>query len=126
MEWQIAIQTNDAGRGIAGGKKPKPYSGFGVQAPTDCWMAKGLMLIQLGDMRTGPGYGIRIPGPIGEDGKPGSIRILRDLDRMRVLVDDVPLIPGPPDLDGPLSLRIATVLGTNAILAAPIVVGRAL
>ena len=89
---------------------------FPLVLDLEATMAKGLMLIQLGDMRTGPGYGIRIPGPIGGDGKPGSIRILRDLDRMRVLVDDVPLIPGPPDLDGPLSLRIATVLGTTATI----------
>ncbi len=89
---------------------------FPLVLDLEATMAKGLMLIQLGDMRTGPGYGIRIPGPIGEDGKPGSIRILRDLDRMRVLVDDVPLIPGPPDLDGPLSLRIGTVPGTTATI----------
>jgi hypothetical protein len=32
-------------------------------------------------------------------------------------VDDVPLVPGPPDLDGPLSLRIATVVGTTATIS---------
>jgi hypothetical protein len=33
-----------------------------------------------------------------------------------VFVDDVPLVPGPPDLNGPLSLRIATVVGTTATI----------
>lgn len=80
-------------------------------------MAKGLMLVQLGDMTNGPGYGLRIPGPIGKDGKPGRIRILRSPDRMLVLVDDVPLIPGPPDLDGPLSVRIGTVVGAAATIS---------
>ncbi|MCP4835259.1 MAG: DUF1080 domain-containing protein [Phycisphaera sp.] len=80
-------------------------------------MAKGLMLVQLGDMTNGPGYGLRIPGPIGKDGEPGRIRILRSPDRMQVLVDDVPLIPGPPDLDGPLSLRIGTVIGAAATIS---------
>ena len=79
-------------------------------------MTKGLMLIQLGDMKRGPGYGIRVPGPIGKDGSSGCIRILRNLDRIQVFVDDVPLVPGPPDLNGPLSLRIATVVGTTATI----------
>lgn len=79
-------------------------------------MARGLMLIQLGDMGRGPGYGIRIPGPLGRDGEPGRIRVLRDLDRMRVIVDGVPVVPGPPDLDGSLPLRIGTVVGTTATI----------
>ena len=94
-----------------------PIPDFPSVLDLEATITKGLMLIQLGDMKNGPGYGIRIPGPIGKDGKPGSIRVLRSSDRMRVLVDDVPLVPGPPDLDGPLSLRIATVLGTTATIS---------
>jgi hypothetical protein len=94
-----------------------PIPDFPLVLDLEATIVKGLMLIQLGDMSDGPGYGIRIPGPMGTDGKPGSIRVIRGPDRMRVLVDDVPLVPGPPDLDGPLSLRIATVVGTTATIS---------
>ena len=107
-----SLRFDRNGRGSVVAKIPVPD--VPLMLDLDVIMPKGLMIIRLGDMSRGPGYGIRVPGPVGDGDRPGSIRILRGTDRMRVLIDGVPLIPGPPDLDGPLSLRIDTVAGTIA------------
>lgn len=66
----------------------------------------------MGDARTGPGYIFTVPAPIGSSERPGMIRVVRSVDGMSVLVDDVPLVPGPKSLDGPLDLTIRVDRGT--------------
>ena len=77
---------------------------------------QGTFFIELGDVVSGPGYSLRIPGPLGSPETPGTIRVLRFADQLRVMVDDVPLIPGPPDIDGALPMMLSGALDTNAVI----------
>ena len=89
---------------------PEAPSGFDLTAH----IRRGAIRIELGDVENGPGYVLTVPGPLGEPGKPGMIRVRRSPDSMRVFVDDVPMVPGPPNLDGPLVISIETDAGTMA------------
>ena len=86
------------------------------EAPTTLGIAatlrRGSMRIEMGDARTGPGYIFTVPAPIGSSERPGMIRVVRSVDGMSVLIDDVPLVPGPKSLDGPLDLTIRVDRGT--------------
>ncbi len=79
-------------------------------------IGQGLLFIEMGDIVQGPGYSLKIPGPLGSSEKPGVIRILRFLDQLRVLVDGVPLVPGPPDIDGDFPLSISCGIGTDVVI----------
>jgi hypothetical protein len=70
----------------------------------------------MGDVIDGPGYSLKIPAPLGSADTPGVIRILRFADRLQVLVDDVPLVPGPPDIGGELPLSLSCSLDTDAVI----------
>ena len=89
---------------------PEAPSGFDLSAH----ILRGAVRIEFGDVETGPGYVLTVPGPIGEPGRPGVIRVRRNPDSMRVFVDDVPMVPGPPNLDGPLVISIEADAGTIA------------
>ncbi len=77
---------------------------------------EGLLFIEMGDLVQGPGYRLKIPGPLGSSEKPGVIRILRFPDQLRVLVDDVPLVPGPPDIGGDFPLSISCSIDTDVTI----------
>ena len=77
---------------------------------------RGSVRVRLGDTRTGPGYVFTVPAPIGKPELPGIIRIVRSVDGMTVLVDDVPLVPGPTGIEGPLDISIETGPGTEATI----------
>lgn len=89
---------------------PEAPSGFDLSAT----IRRGAVRIELGDVENGPGYVLTVPGPLGRPGKPGMIRIRRSPDSMRVFVDDVPMVPGPPNLEGPLMISIEIDGGTIA------------
>ena len=77
---------------------------------------QGTFFVKIGDVVSGPGYNLRIPGPLGSPEMPGTIQILRFADQLRVMVDDVPLIPGPPDIGGALPMSLSSALDTNAVI----------
>ena len=74
---------------------------------------QGSLRIELGDVRNGPGYVFTVPAPLGDPGRPGMIRVVRSVDGIAVLIDDVPLVPGPKNLDGALDLKIKVDRGTS-------------
>ncbi len=79
-------------------------------------LRQGSLRIELGDARKGPGYVFTIPAPLGNPDRPSMIRIVRSIDGMAVLIDDVPLVPGPKNLDGTLDLRIEADRGTTGTI----------
>ncbi|MDE0888088.1 MAG: DUF1080 domain-containing protein [Phycisphaerales bacterium] len=79
-------------------------------------VGQGLLFIEMGDVINGPGYSLKIPAPLGSADTPGVIRILRFADRLQVLVDNVPLVPGPPDISGDLPLSLSCSLDTDAVI----------
>ena len=85
------------------------------EAPCDleiaATIARGSLRIELGDVRSGPGYVLTVPAPLGTDG-PGIVRVLRTVGSLKVLVDDEPLVPGPPGLEGPLDVVIRSNPGS--------------
>ena len=92
--------------------KPMPEAPSGLDL--SAVIRRGAIRIELGDVQNGPGYVLTVPGPLGEPGKPSMIRVRRSPDSMRVFVDDVPMVPGPPNLEGPLMISIETDAGTIA------------
>lgn len=88
-------------------------------APCDLEIAgtidRGSLRIELGNVRSGPGYVLTVPAPLGIEGS-GIVRVLRTVDSLRVLVDDAPLVPGPPNLRGPLDVVIRSNPGSLVTL----------
>ncbi len=87
---------------------PDGPSGLRIEATIE----RGAIRLVLGDEATGPGYIATIPAPLGDSENPGVIRAWRWMDRMLLMVNDKPLTPGPRDIDGPLSIRLASEAGT--------------
>ncbi len=83
-------------------------SGIRIEATLE----RGALRLVLGDDATGPGYVATIPAPLGGSDGPSVIRAWRWMDRMLVMIDDTPLVPGPRDLDGPVSIRLESEPGT--------------
>jgi len=91
---------------------PWPDGPSGLRIETT--VRRGALRLVLGDDAVGPGYIATIPAPIGGPDQPGVIRAWRWMDRMLLMIDDVPLTPGPIDLDGPLTIRLENEAGTIA------------
>jgi hypothetical protein len=79
-------------------------------------LGRGLLLVEIADVVAGPGYSLKIPGPLGSSDTPGVIRLLRFPDRLWVLVDDVPLIPGPRDIDDAVPMSLSCTIDTDAVI----------
>lgn len=96
----VAIESRD----------PWPEGPSGLRMT--CRLEKGSLRLVLGDADLGPGYVATIPAPLGTPDEPAVIRVWRWSDRMILLVDDVPLVPGPASFEGPLRLRFEAGQGT--------------
>ena len=77
---------------------------------------QGSIRIRLGNTLNGPGYIFTVPAPLGEIDDPGLVRVVRGVDGMTVFVDDVPMVPGPSRIDGPLDISIETGPGVDATI----------
>ena len=91
---------------------PDGPSGLAIEATVTI----GSLRIELGEAEIGPGYRLTVPAPLGDADGPGRIFVWRWRDLIRVFVDDVPLEPGPPDIDGPLPIRIRAEPGVGATI----------
>lgn len=91
---------------------PDGPSGLAIEAN----VTRGSLRIELGEAEIGPGYRLTVPAPLGDASGPGRIVVWRWRDRIRVFVDDVPLEPGPPDIDGALPIRIHAEPGVGATI----------
>ncbi len=87
---------------------PDGPSGLRIEAT----LQRGALRLILGEDGVGPGYIATIPAPLGGPEGPGVIRAWRWMDRLMIMVDDTPLVPGPRRIDGPLAVRIESEPGT--------------
>ena len=78
-------------------------------------LKRGTLHVELRKPGSDSGYTLAVPSPLGV-GKGGVIRLVRDVDAIRAFIDDVPMVPGPPDLEGPLRLAIRADAGTDAVI----------
>ena len=71
-------------------------------------MKSGTMGLKIGEQAGADrvSYRLRVPSPLGTPGKPGIIQVVQGPDGTTVIIDGAPLVPGPPNLQGPLPVTL--------------------
>ena len=97
--WRLALDGV-----VVEGRDPWPAGSSGLLVRTT--LERGALRLALGDPDRGPAFLATIPAPLGGPDGPAVIRAWRWNDRMVLFVDDVPLVPGPRPIEGPLRFRL--------------------
>lgn len=97
--WRLALEGV-----VIEGREPWPAGSSGLVV--EATLERGALRIALGDPDRGPGFLATIPAPLGGPEGPARIQAWRWSDRMIVLVNDTPLVPGPRPIEGPLGFRL--------------------
>lgn len=79
-------------------------------------LKSGTIRIQLGDTENPEkdAYLLRIPPPLGtpENNTPGTIEIIREPQGITTIINGAPLVPGAPNLSGPLEMSVSFMPGS--------------